>query len=94
MRCETDTASAATRDLVAGLTDPAPTGAIEPSDLFALTNLRLTPEGVAATERLLKDSDARMARNAGLDSAERRCFRTLLGTMIGKTVTTERPTTS
>ena len=57
-------------------------------------NLRLTSEGVAAKERLLDDIGARMPWNTRLDSAERRCFLTLLKKMTGKTVTTEQPAVS
>jgi DNA-binding MarR family transcriptional regulator len=57
-------------------------------------NLRLTPEGVTAKERLITEIGARMPWNTMLDASERCCFLALLKKMAGKTVTTEEPTTS
>jgi DNA-binding MarR family transcriptional regulator len=52
-------------------------------------NLRLTPEGVAAKERLTTEIGGRMPWNTRLDADERCCFLALLKKMTGKTVTTE-----
>jgi DNA-binding MarR family transcriptional regulator len=57
-------------------------------------NLRLTPEGVAAKERLIRDIGARMPWNTRLDTSERCCFLTLLKKMAGDTVTTAEPQSS
>jgi DNA-binding MarR family transcriptional regulator len=57
-------------------------------------NLRITPEGVAAKERLITEIGARMPWNTRLDDSERCCFLALLKKMAGKTVTNEEPTTS
>jgi DNA-binding MarR family transcriptional regulator len=51
-------------------------------------NLRLTPEGVTAKERLTNEIGARMPWNTRLSTAERRCFLKLLKKMTGDTVTT------
>ena len=52
-------------------------------------NLRITPEGVAAKERLINEIGSRMPWNTRLDADERCCFLALLKKMTGKTVTTE-----
>jgi DNA-binding MarR family transcriptional regulator len=57
-------------------------------------NLRLTPEGAAAKERLINEVGAQMPWNTRLDADERCCFLALLKKMTGKTVTTEPPATS
>jgi DNA-binding MarR family transcriptional regulator len=54
-----------------------------------IKNLRVTPEGVAAKERLINEIGSRMPWNTRLDADERCCFLALLKKMTGKTVTTE-----
>lgn len=51
-------------------------------------NLRLTPEGVAAKERLIQEIGTRMPWNTRLDTSERCCFLKLLKKMTSNTVTT------
>jgi DNA-binding MarR family transcriptional regulator len=45
-------------------------------------NLVLTPEGIAAKERLVTGLAARMPWRVGLDDNERNCFLTLLRMMV------------
>lgn len=57
-------------------------------------NLRLTPEGVTAKERLIIELGSRMPWNTRLDASERGCFLQLLKKMTGSSVTTAEPATS
>jgi DNA-binding MarR family transcriptional regulator len=57
-------------------------------------NLRLTPEGVAAKERLTSEIGTRMPWNTRLDRSERCCFLKLLKKMTCDTVTPAEPPAS
>jgi DNA-binding MarR family transcriptional regulator len=47
-------------------------------------NLLLTPEGIAAKERLMRELATRMPWCTGLDDAERQCFLGLLNKMLAR----------
>jgi DNA-binding MarR family transcriptional regulator len=57
-------------------------------------NLRLTPEGTAAKERLIHEIGTRMPWNTRLDTSERCCFLKLLKKMTNDTVTTAESASS
>lgn len=56
-----------------------------------IKNLVLTPDGIAAKERLMRELAARMPWCTRLDDAERSCFLHLLGKLTAPDITSETP---